>query len=460
MSERSAPDVRAGGRTEQFARRLHALRLDATIRDHTERHILDTVAAIATGSVLPVGRRAITLLEQGHESGSATVCGHHTASDARTAALLNGVFAHADETDDSHDESRTHPGASVVPAALATAETHRGTRDDLLLAVARGYEACAAISLLAWPDSRSRRRAQASPTSIGGTWGSSIAAAHIASRGQARLESVFAYAAQFSSGNGGWLRDTEHLEKAVVFGGMPALNGVSVGLLAAAGWVGIPDPLDAEPNLFTSLGLTPTDAPLDELLGPRAVIEVTGIKRFCVGSPAQAAVQAAVELASEIVDAQRITAVRIHLPADLAFIVDGRKMHDVNVQWLVAHALSTGACSFGDIHLRSGQRPDHTALVGRISLVASEEMEMKRQALVEVDLTSGETLKRHVFPVHGTKEAPMSRADVERKAMELLSEVLDADAVDRLLSAFERPEADLATEIGRALQKVQDPRNA
>ena len=38
------------------------------------------------------------------------------------AALVNGVLAHSDETDDSHGPSQSHPGASIVPAALALGE--------------------------------------------------------------------------------------------------------------------------------------------------------------------------------------------------------------------------------------------------------------------------------------------------------------------------------------------------
>ena len=41
------------------------------------------------------------------------------------AALANGVLAHADETDDSHAPSQSHPGCAVVPAALAAGEAAR-----------------------------------------------------------------------------------------------------------------------------------------------------------------------------------------------------------------------------------------------------------------------------------------------------------------------------------------------
>ena len=49
----------------------------------------------------------------------ATVIGTDIVTSSVNAALANGMLAHADETDDSHNASRSHPGCAVVPAALA-----------------------------------------------------------------------------------------------------------------------------------------------------------------------------------------------------------------------------------------------------------------------------------------------------------------------------------------------------
>ena len=54
---------------------------------------------------------------------------------AVNAALANGMLAHADETDDSHAPSLTHPGCGIVPAALAMAERREARRHG---AAARG----------------------------------------------------------------------------------------------------------------------------------------------------------------------------------------------------------------------------------------------------------------------------------------------------------------------------------
>ncbi len=46
-----------------------------------------------------------------------------------------GGVGHADETDDSHKDSRCHPGCGIVPAALAMAEREGRGGEALLRAV-------------------------------------------------------------------------------------------------------------------------------------------------------------------------------------------------------------------------------------------------------------------------------------------------------------------------------------
>jgi len=55
----------------------------------------------------------------------AFVVGSRIVTSAANAALANGMLGHADETDDSHSPSQTHPGCGVVAAAFAMAERER-----------------------------------------------------------------------------------------------------------------------------------------------------------------------------------------------------------------------------------------------------------------------------------------------------------------------------------------------
>ncbi|MEQ9124306.1 MAG: MmgE/PrpD family protein, partial [Alphaproteobacteria bacterium] len=66
------------------------------------------------------------------------------------AALLNGVAAHAFELDDF--AAKLHPGAVVLPAALAVAEARGASLEDLETATALGYETMIRVSLALDPN--------------------------------------------------------------------------------------------------------------------------------------------------------------------------------------------------------------------------------------------------------------------------------------------------------------------
>src|SRR5262249_19040757 len=81
------------------------------VTERAKLHLLDTLAAMISGSRLLPGRRAIGYVKTLGGTREATVVGTRIVTTAINAALANGVFAHADETDDSHRASITHPGA-------------------------------------------------------------------------------------------------------------------------------------------------------------------------------------------------------------------------------------------------------------------------------------------------------------------------------------------------------------
>ncbi len=94
---------------------------DAVV-EKTKHHVLDTFAAMISGADLIPGRAAIAFAKSHGGKHVATVVGSDLLAGPIDAALANGVLAHADETDDSHAPSLSHPGCAVVPAALAAGE--------------------------------------------------------------------------------------------------------------------------------------------------------------------------------------------------------------------------------------------------------------------------------------------------------------------------------------------------
>jgi len=96
--------------------------LPEAIWEVAKHHILDTIAAIVSGSRLKPGELAIKFVRAQGGTSEAQVIGADFRTTAINAAMANGFMAHADETDDSHAPSLTHPGCAIVPAALAMAE--------------------------------------------------------------------------------------------------------------------------------------------------------------------------------------------------------------------------------------------------------------------------------------------------------------------------------------------------
>ena len=110
------------------------------VREHARRFILDNFGCQIAGATLPWSQTYYNVLRATRSGSPSTVAyfGDKLAPD--DAAFLNSTFNHANETDDTHLKSPTHPGGIAVPAALALAEYAKAGGDRLLLAVIAAYE--------------------------------------------------------------------------------------------------------------------------------------------------------------------------------------------------------------------------------------------------------------------------------------------------------------------------------
>src|ERR1700704_6308518 len=114
--------------------------LPAPVVAKTKMHVLDTIAAMVSGSRLKAGVAAAKYVDGLGGKPQATVVGTGLLTSTVNAALANGMAAHGDETDDSHLLGRFQPGCGIVPAALAPAGTAGRRGNDLLRGVALGYD--------------------------------------------------------------------------------------------------------------------------------------------------------------------------------------------------------------------------------------------------------------------------------------------------------------------------------
>jgi 2-methylcitrate dehydratase PrpD len=412
--------------------------LPPSVAEKTRHHLLDTIAAIISGSRLRAGKLAAAYVARLAASEEATVIGTLLAVPAEFAALANGMAAHADETDDSHLGGRFHPGCGIVPAALAVAEARDRGGGALIGAIALGYDVGARLNMaLGYTDPNNRPGH--STHSLGTAFGAAAAAAALLRLDARQVRHVLSYAAQQASGVPYWHRDAEHVEKAFDFGGMGARNGVAAALMVEAGFSGVDDAFSGRNHFFTAFGEKPASAELGRDLGSRFEIMAASVKKWCVGSP----IQSVLDATSALIEQHRIgpkdvRAVRITMPHDRMHIVDDRAMPDVCVQHLAAVAILDGTVSFAAAHDRERMHDAAVQAVrSRITLIPSPELSAAvpaRQAIVEIDLANGATVRRHAKAVRGTPDNPMTAQEIEAKALDLMSPVIGTSKAEELVA--------------------------
>jgi 2-methylcitrate dehydratase PrpD len=348
---------------------------------------------------------------------------------AVNAALANGMFGHADETDDFEPVTKAHPGCAVVPAALAMAEREGSSGEELLRAVVLGYDVCCRFLMALGPELVRGGHRSAEGTSS--TMGCAAAAASLAKLDETGMRYVLSYGAQQVSGIWSWVRDSEHVEKAFDFAGMGARNGVTAALMVQTGFSGVWDVLEGEHNVLEALSPAPKPNEMVKELGSHFFVTETAIKPYPVGYPIQSALDAFFALFRQHdLTVEKVEQIIVRLPEDGARIVNDRSMPDVNCQHMIAMALVDGTVTF--VSTRSYQRMSDPAVLAvkrRVKLVADPALmnpEAPRSAKLEVFLKDGRTLSHFTPHALGTKQNPMESESVNAKVRDLIEPVLGA----------------------------------
>jgi 2-methylcitrate dehydratase PrpD len=403
----------------------------------TKHHILDTFAAMVSGSQLVPGRRAVDFARSYGGEEIATVVASAVRCAPIEAAFANGVLAHSDESDDDFTTGGAHPGCAVVPAALAIGEQFGISGSHFTRAVALGYDVAMRAMRTVGPGMKETHN-------LVGTMGASAAAACAASLNAQQMTWLLDYATQQAgAGVGVWRRDTEHVEKAFLFGGMGARNGVHAALIVHAGWTGVNDVLSGSNNFIETYNPKADPAGMTAGLGTLFGVMQTTLKKWTTGGPIQAPLDALVNIRSKYpFTADQVQEVVVRAATSAAYTVNNRDMPDICLQHLVAVMLLDGTVSFAAAHDK-GRMHDPAVLRERtkVQLVPDEELEKlipTRVAVVEVRLKDGTHLSDRVEHVRGTPENPMSKEEVIAKATDLMTPILGTDRcknlVQRILS--------------------------
>jgi 2-methylcitrate dehydratase PrpD len=405
--------------------------------EKTKHHILDTLGAMVSGSKLLPGHRALQFAQSYGGKEISTVVASNIVCGPVEAALTNGMLAHADETDDSHSPSQSHPGCAVIPAALAVGEEFQVSGTHFLRAVALGYDVGTRVTMTLGGQ-KFEVESHWSTHSISPNFGAAAAAASAASLNAQQMRWMLGYAAHQSSGLGAWNRDPDHVQKAFLFGGMNARSGVTSALIVKSGWTGVDDIFSDKDNFFQAYNPNADPSGLIDKLGERYEVTRTNIKKWPVGSPIQAALDAFEILRKQHpFEANQVQQVKIHLASDEAAIVNNREIPDICVQHMLAVALLDKTVTFASAHDKERLKDPATLHErAKITLIPDAELESLmplRVAILELTLNDGTQLRQRVDNVRGTPVNPMTREEVLAKSRDLITPVLGEHKCSELI---------------------------
>jgi len=431
-------------RLSQYMAQAAGIPLPADVAEQAKHHVLDTLASMVSGSELEPGLAAKRYAGLHTSLQGAKVIGlkgHHAAEQA---AMAHGMMAHADETDDSHNRSRTHPGCAVVPAALAVAQTKACDGARFLQSVALGYDVGTRVVMAMGGFDLSYKSSLATH-SIGGNFGAAAAAGGVLGLNDQQMRWLLDYSSQQSSGILAWRRDTDHIEKSFVFGGMPARNGVTSALGVHTGWTGVDDIFSGPDHFFQAYAPNANLALLTQELGTRFEIALTDLKKWTVGSPIQGPLDALelIQKRNPFV-ADQVRSVQVRLAPSVAAVVNDREMPDVCLQHLVAVMLEDRYVSFKAAHdkprMKDPRTLSHRAKVALISDESLVPLLPVRVAVVDIELTNGQRWSERVSAVRGTPRNPMTRQEVIDKATDLMAPILGRESTRKIAESVYRLE--------------------
>jgi 2-methylcitrate dehydratase PrpD len=260
--------------------------------------IIDTVAACICGSALPWSRIVIEYAERTGPGGTSRILGRGSAVQAPSAALANGALAHAFELDAlTRPGAGAHPGATVLPPALAVAQQAgvNASGRALIAAFVAGNEVMIRIGRATGHTNEARGFHAPGTT---GPFGAAVACGHLLGLDAGRMANALGLAGslaggllEFAKGDGGMVKRL-HLGRA-------SEAGVLAASLAAAGFTGPRTVIEGEFGFLRVFCTEYDEGELTKGLGQDYVTLSTVLKRYPVHATAHAAVRAVRDLQAE-----------------------------------------------------------------------------------------------------------------------------------------------------------------
>jgi 2-methylcitrate dehydratase PrpD len=443
--ETHAATVLSGSLAARLARFSASLRFDSLpepVVHQAQRCLLDTTGAMLAGSRLSLaGQAGRRMAEKLAERGDSGVAGSTMSRSPMTAALVNGMASHALELDDGSKHATYHPGASIVPAALALGEARRVSGRKLVEAVVAGYE----VSLRIGTAINSGHYLRGfHPTGTIAAFGTTAAAAKILGLSAEKTANALGLAGSLASGINQYEIDgsiSKHLHP-----GNAARNGILAAMLADEGMTGPDEILEGRLGFFHCFAPDGADpAVVTDGLGEDWNFLRIYFKPWCSCRYVHYAIEATQkDLAQRPLRPDEIGSivVRTHRNAKQGSdIPDYRSpLHArLSIQYGIASIIVRGRAGLGEYEDDAIADPEVRRVSDLVRIEVDEEIQKlypnPRSMVVEIRDRSGAGVSSRIDHAKGDPENPMTDDELRAKFRDVTAGVVDEARAERIIAA-------------------------
>jgi 2-methylcitrate dehydratase PrpD len=380
----------------------------------------------------------------GMAAGNSGVFGDAARYTPAGAAFLNGALAHSLDFDDTHAAGSLHPGAPVIPAALAAGEMAGASGADVLAAIIAGYEVTCRVAL-ALPAGEHYDRGY-HPTATCGAFGAAAAAARVFNLDANGVSSALGTVLSQTAGSLQFLANGAWTKRFQV--GWAALNGLMAATLVQEGFKGASEALEGKHGFMRAYAPSPTPERALQDLGEVWELMNTAVKPYPSCRYGHAGIDAALALrAANDIKPSEVTHVRLGLPRAGMLLIGApadQKSNPQNVvdgqfsgPFVISTALATGAMEWDSYALLND--PTVRMLLGKVECAFDPQIEAEFPTNMSGILTieaRGRTFEQKVVVPKGEPANFLSEDELRAKFAGLTDAVLGIDRAAALASAL------------------------
>ena len=379
----------------------------------------------------------------------ATVLGRGERLDALHAALVNGIASHVLDYDDTHLKTIIHPAGPVASALLAVAELRPVSGAALLEALLVGVEVECRIGNCVYPDHYDRGW---HITGTAGVFGAAAAVGKLIGLDARRLTWALGLAATQAAG----LREMFGTMTKSFHPGRAAQNGAMAAFLAEAGFDSSERGIEAPRGFANVLSSKQDYTEILEGLGLRWEAALNSYKPYACGIVIHPTIEGCIGLRGEL-GADVVNIASVHLrthPLVLELTGKTEPKTGLEGKFSVYHAAAAALIrADGSPTAFTDEAVNDPALVQLRRKVRAETDPGCHEDAVSITLTlnDGRHFERHIEHAIGSKDRPLSDAELEAKFHRQAALVIGDEASGELMkTAWALPRLSDAGEVARA----------